>query len=78
MGLASIREELRAYNAVCDGPCGVLLMWDGPEEHTASLVCADQFALEPVVDIPGDDRPFPVEACAKALACSRVKEWPWT
>lgn len=78
MGVRSIREALVEYNALSDGPCGVALMWnESGEVRVASVVCADSFGLEPVVDIPGDDRPFPVKAFTAALACSTVAEWPY-
>jgi hypothetical protein len=78
MGLRAIREELAEANALWDGPGGVALMWSDEEgkPRCASVVCADAFDLEPVVHIPGDDRSFPLEAYARALACSQVKEHP--
>lgn len=79
MGLRQIREELSEYNAVCDGPCGVALMWSDVRmdvPRVASVVCADSFEVEPVIQIPGDGRPFSLNACVNALACSQVLERP--
>lgn len=78
MGVRQIREELAEYNAVCDGPCGVALMWsDDPDvPRVATVVCAESFDVEAVVQIPGDDRPIPLRALTEALACSQVLERP--
>lgn len=76
MGPRIIRAELTEYNALSDGPCGVVLMWDDESREVASVVCAEAFDLEAVAQIPGDDRAFPVAAVAEALAASQVQDRP--
>ncbi len=68
--LAEIRTMLREANDAFDGPGGVTLycLKHGPPR----LTCADGETFDPIVNLPGDGRPFPDRAFAEALRVAPV------